>query len=208
MMRCRRCNFENTDTDAYCAQCGSLLSSSTSYQTSQAVYSSIAPPPPPIEYGISPQPPAVYNSIPPPPPAEYGISPQMFAYEKIPPTRTDGAMSLIIRSILYFIGTAIAAFGLVGGLLSFVNNSLSVAFGVCLLVVGVIAYIIVVMRHRIPLLRWWRRVLLLFGATFGAVIAMIVQYATIGISSTGLPSAIFGSIILLYGLAIAVIALR
>src|SRR5579863_9420912 len=87
MMQCPRCDFENTDRHTYCDRCGTLLQGFAPYS-------------PEMEHNISPS-------------SEYGLQSQAFSNEKLY-SRPRITVLRVIRGILYFIATPIAALGLIG----------------------------------------------------------------------------------------------
>jgi hypothetical protein len=196
-MQCPSCGFENTG--AYCEQCGALLnvwqpiSDQTELSVPQIEYSQYSVPPPPPLNG--------HETIPSPPPSEYGsysMQSQIFTDQKI--TSRPG----IFSAILYFIGTLIAAFGLIGTMVTFDANLGGVALllGVALLIISVVIFIRI--RRRFPLLRWWQRLLWILGATVVGLIALIIE--AIPVHNPTVTSVFIGCVFILYGFAWAAIA--
>jgi hypothetical protein len=177
-MKCSRCGFEMADTKTYCNQCGTVLRSSPS---------------------SSPQ----MNNYRPPPASEYGMQSQAFSYQQLSLSPRIGVFS----AILYFMAALIAAFGFVGMFMTFGTDTrisaIAVFFGLGSLLVSV--FIFLRMRHRVPLLHWWQRILWILGATVGGFMLIILASAFF---PTGLFSNYsFGLIFLLYGFTWAGIAL-
>jgi hypothetical protein len=141
-MRCPRCDFENDPAGTYCQQCGTYLQTSTPAPQPQAGFT--IPPPAPLEDST-------------PPSISYGMHSALFSHQTMVSSRPRMTVFRVIRSILYFIATFIAAFGLFGLIYDVSGASESGAdfgalFGMLgLLVAGVIIFLS--LRHRVPQLR-------------------------------------------------------
>ncbi len=201
MIACPRCAFANTEQSQYCEHCGALLRNEQASLETQLVYTLLPPPPPaPSEY-ITPSLPAGYGLYPPPPPYDPMRSPS---------SRTGGIVSTIIRATLYIIGVFIAAFGLFGALAPTGRGTTGIALlcGFCLLLVGIAILVILLVRQRVPRLRWWQRILGLVVVTVAALVVTIIQGASIGINSYDpVSDFLFGSIVCVYGLLLATVAI-
>jgi hypothetical protein len=188
MVKCVRCDFENTDTSTFCNNCGNLLRSSTSDIASPTGYDPI------LEYQ---QP--VFS--------EQGFSSQVYTHQEILP-RQKVTTFRVIRSFLYFIATLIAAFGLAGAFSGFGVRAgyLGIFFGLGLLVGSV--FIFVRTRHRFQHLNWSQYIWWILGATVGIFMAWLLEFVFVSGAPNGtLGSFIFGWIILLYGIVLAGVSL-
>jgi hypothetical protein len=189
-MRCPRCGFENADSGTYCEQCGTLLQAS-SYDAQ-----------PPVNFTHSTQSPMEYSAT---PSQIYGEQSETFSNQSIFPSRPKITVFRIIRSILYFISTLLAAFGLVlifNGLFGTGNRAegLAIFFALGLLVAGVVIFLLLL--HRIPQLRLAYFIWGIVGVTVGAFMALILAFA-LGAN----PDLSIGLIFLLYGLLLAAASL-
>jgi hypothetical protein len=189
-MRCPRCGFENANAVTFCAHCGTYLQTSTPYTQPQVDFP--IPTPSPMEYSA-------------PPSQSYGMQSELFSNQRIFPSRPRITVFRVIRSILYFIATFIAAFGLIGvfnGLFGTGNRAegLAIFFALGLLVAGVVIFLI--MRHRFPQLRLAHFIWGILGATVGWFMAVVLAYA-LGAN----PDLSLGLIFLLYGIVLAAASL-
>jgi hypothetical protein len=189
-MHCPRCDFENDNAVIYCAQCGAYLQTSTPSTQSQVDFT--IPSPSPMEYST---PPSVF----------YRMQSETFSNQKIFPSRPRITVFRVIRSILYFIATFIAAFGLIGTLNALYGTGdraegLAIFFALGLLVAGVVIFLS--MRHRVPQLRLAHFIWGILGETVGMVMAFILAFAL-----AANPDLSFGFIILLYGFVVAATSL-
>lgn len=220
MIRCPRCDTENVDTSAYCERCGTLLPSSTQYASSEIEYTTPSPREydllisSTVEYTVPSESgyalPADSHAAPPPPPppgygnfSTYTSPPRAVVVERI--AQRPGAN--VFSAILYFIAALIAAFGLAAILTTFGTDAriggLILFFGLGLLVASVVIFVRV--RHHGGRLRWYQRLLWGIGATIVAFLFLGFE-ATIAVEGP-VASFLIGSTILLYGFALAVIAL-
>lgn len=189
-MLCPRCGFENDNAVTYCEHCGTYLQTSTPYTQPQAGFT--IPPPPPMEYSTTPS-------------ISDGMQSEIFSNQKILPSRPRITVFRVIRSILYFIATFIAAFGLIGtfnGLYGTGDRAegLAIFFALGLLVAGVVIFLS--MRHRVPQLRLAHFIWGILGATVGMVMALVLAFA-LGAN----PDLSIGFIFLLYGFVLAATSL-
>jgi hypothetical protein len=100
-MRCPRCDFENDPAGTYCQQCGTYLQPFTPAPQPQAGFP--IPPPAPLEYST-------------PPFISAGMHAELFSSQQMVSSRPRMTVFRVIRSIVYFIATFIAAFGLIGSI--------------------------------------------------------------------------------------------
>jgi hypothetical protein len=189
-MRCPRCDFENDPAGIYCQQCGTYLQTSTSSPQPQAGFP--IPPPAPLEYGT-------------PPFISAGMHSALFSPQQMVPSRSRMTVFRVIRSIVYFIATFIAAFGLIGLIAAVLGESgsgavLATFSGLGLLVVGVIIF--VNMRHRIPQLRVAHFLWGILGVTVGMF--MVLFFVVSDAANTDLS---FSYIFLIYGVVLAATSL-
>ncbi len=194
-MRCPQCGFENVNASAYCEQCGSPQNM-REIAPGQEEYK--APPPPPLN-GHHVLPP-----VPQPPPLEYNqVTPPSLSYPQAIARPGIG----IFSGILYFVGVAIAIFGLLGILTTFGTGTIIGLTGLLLTLIIVIVSIALLfrIRDRKTSLRWWQRIVWIIGATLVAFLALILE--VIVYPSGTLTNYFTGSIILLSGLAIVGISI-
>jgi hypothetical protein len=130
---------------------------------------------------------------------------EIISNQKILLSRPRITVFRIIRSILYFIATFIAAFGLIGtfnALFGTGNRAegLAIFFGLGLLVAGVVIFLN--MRHRVPQLRLAHFIWGILSATVGMFMAFVLAFAL-----APNPNLSFGFIILLYGFVLAATSL-
>jgi hypothetical protein len=111
--------------------------------------------------------------------------------------------------VLYLVGAVIAAFGLYT-LLSTFTHSAIVGF-LSLFPGSVILLILVFILHRTPVLKWWQRLLTILAATGGALMLLLVGAIFVGLqpaeSIDKVANIVYGSVILTYGIVVAVVAL-
>ncbi len=154
---------------------------------------------PPPDYSV---PPLEYNTT---PSKSYGLQSATFSNQRILPSRPRITVFRIIRSILYFIATLIAAFGLIGvfnGLFGTGSRAegLAIFFALGLLIAGVVIFLN--MRHRVPQLRLAHFIWGILGVTVGWFMALVLAFA-LGAN----PNLSIGLIFLLYGVVLAAASL-
>ena len=130
---------------------------------------------------------------------------EIFSNQKILPSRPRTTVFRVIRSILYFIATFIAAFGLIGTFNALFGTGdraegLAIFFALGLLVAGVVIFLS--MRHRVPQLRLAHFIWGILGETVGMVMAFILAFAL-----AAKPDLSFSFITLLYGFVLAATSL-
>ncbi|HLZ81468.1 MAG TPA: zinc ribbon domain-containing protein [Ktedonobacteraceae bacterium] len=193
-MQCPHCGFENVNATAFCEQCGAPQNT-VAITLEQEEYK--APSPPPLnghKIPPSPSPPSlVYDQGAVPP---YSYSPG----NAHPGTR-------IFSAILYFIGIFITIFGLLGILTTFGSGNTIGLIGLLLSLIIVIISIIFLfrIRKRALNLRWWQRIVWIVGATLVAFLALILE--VIAFPGGTITNYFTGTVILLYGLCCAAIAI-
>ena len=198
MKQCPQCNFENIRNRFYCEQCGTLLPSSTSQQVKTPTSRS-------QEYASS------HSQIPIAPPSPISTPHFISREEPIapPPYRTQDLLHTTARAVLYLIGAIIAAFGLYT-LLSAFTHSAIIGF-LSLFPGSIILLILAFILHRVPALHWWQRLLIILAATGGTLVLLLLGTIIVGMqaaeSSDRVANIVYGSIILTYGIAIAIVAL-
>jgi len=143
-----------------------------------------------------------YSAI---PSQSYGMQSEIFSNQRIFPSSPRITVFRVIRSILYFIATLIAAFGLIGvfnGLYGTGNRAegLAIFFALGLLVAGVVIFLN--MRHRVPQLRLAHFILGILGVTVAWFMAVVLAFA-LGAN----PDLSLGLIFLLYGFVLAAASL-
>src|SRR5947209_4369120 len=138
---------------------------------------------------------------------EYGIQSQTFSYEKLSPhPRFPGFR--IFRSIVYFIGVFIAAFGLIGTINALFPDSprfegLAIFFGLGLLVGGIVIFFLLL--RRAPQLRQQYYMVGIVGTIVGALMAFALATALDANGKLSFFSV--GCIIMLFGFAWAAFSL-
>ncbi|MFL5626432.1 MAG: hypothetical protein ACJ788_12640 [Ktedonobacteraceae bacterium] len=200
-MRCPRCDFENPATSIYCEQCGAIQDISH-YVSNQKEYK---PAPPPRLNGH-----ARHATLPPLPedtsPPEYASS---TTQSQIPPAQKNITYPFvgIFSGVLYFIGLAIAALGVMEAIVTLDSgtrlSSIALLAGIALIIAGLVLFITRI-RKRSTFLRWWQRIIWILAASVGAFILLIIS-----VSILPNPSASYtftSYMIIAYGLAWAAIA--
>ncbi len=200
-MRCPRCDFENPDTSIYCEQCGAIQDVSH-YITNQREYK---PAPPPHLNGHA------KHKIPLPLP-ENTSSQEHVSYitqTQIPSEQKNIIYPIvgIFSGVLYFMGLAIAALGVMEAIVTFDSgtrlSSIALLAGIALIVAGLVFFIIRI-RKRSTYLRWWQRIIWIIASSIGAFILLIISVSVLPNPNA---SYIFTSyMIIAYGLAWAVLA--
>jgi hypothetical protein len=206
MKLCPQCNFENIRNSFYCERCGTLLPSSTA-QPTKTTYT-----PHKQEYPLPML--EMYTPTPPPPPSPPPPLSYSFVYpeqEVVPPPSRAHSLHILGRVVLYLIGTLIASFGLFGFLTAFMSDSAAIVGFLFLFMSSIIVLVIVLLLHRSPYLRGWQRLLGAFAAT-GVMFVVLIAGAllvTAQPAHTGgkLSDIVYGSIIVVYGVVLAAIAL-
>lgn len=198
MTQCPQCNFANIRNRFYCEQCGTLLPSSTSQQVKTSTFRS-------QEYSSPTSPLAT------PPPSPISI-PSFLSSEELfapPPSSSQDTLYTTARIVLYLVGAIIAAFGLYALLTAFTSSAI-ISF-LSLFTGSIILLVITCSLHRVPLLNWWQRLFGELAATGGAFVLLLIGAIIVGIQPTGsidkVANIVYGSIILIYGIIIAIVAL-
>ncbi len=200
-MQCPRCGHENASSRAYCERCGTPLNGTEG--TPVQVEYKVPPPPPlnghkvlPLQLPHPPQSPL-------PKLEDDEVTPTLLSYpESIARPRVG-----VFSGILYFIGTIIVIFGLLGALTTPGSGIVIGLTGLLLALVVLIFSIVffVRLRRRAPTLRWWQRIVWIIGATLVAALALTLEAI---VSPHGLLTQYFTAFVqLLYGLGVAAIAI-
>ena len=172
------------------------------YQPEQEILPLPSPYPPQPQWGTPPPdysvPPLEYNTT---SSKSYGMQSETFSNQRILPSRPRITVFRVIRSILYFIATSIAAFGLIAvfnGLFGTGSRAegLAIFFALGLLIAGVVIFLN--MRHRVPQLHLAHFIWGILGATVGWFMAIVLAFA-LGAN----PDLSLGLIFLLYGFVLA-----
>lgn len=198
MTQCPQCNFANIRNRFYCEQCGTLLPSSTSQQVKTSTFRS-------QEYSSPTSPLAM------PPPSPISIPSFLSSEEHFapPPSSTQDTLYTTARIVLYLVGAIIAAFGLYALLTAFTSSAI-ISF-LSLFTGSIILLVITCSLHRVPLLNWWQRLFGELAATGGAFVLLLIGAIIVGIQPTEsidkVANIVYGSIILIYGIVIAIVAL-
>ena len=198
MTQCPQCNFENIRNRFYCEQCGTLLPSSTSQQVKTSTSRS-------QEYRSSTSPLAT------PPPSPLSIPGFLSSQAPVAPpaSNTHDTLYTIVRIVLYLVGAIIAAFGLYALLSTFTPSAISSFLS---LFTGSIVLLVITFRlHRVPLLNWRQRLFGEIASTGGAFVLLLIGAIIVGIqppdSIEKIANIVYGSIILMYGIVVAIVAL-
>ena len=222
MTRCPHCNFENVQASSYCERCGKPLTVATNYTDPEAYkYTYKVPDEPP-----APPPPYSYETPTPPPPygyetpasgyqaqAEYS-QPASFGYQPYTatslPTRKRSGAGITLSVLLFLWGVFSIAFGLSGGMLHDASDTLIGLVFLAACLIGLVVMIPVLIRRKNPYLRSGRRFLLAIGITIIATLALLIGVGalpnTMHFTDTFLQYYIMGGILVIYGLAIALLA--
>ena len=153
----------------------------------------------------------IYTPTPLPPPAP-PRSPTLVQPQQIVeslPARTSNVVDLIIRVLLYLVGTLIASFGLFGFLSAFMSEAADVVGFLFLFMSSIVIMVIALILHRTPYLRWRQRLVGMLAIT-GMIFIVLLLGAAVVSMHTGVskePSIIYGGIIIIYGVVLAAIAL-
>lgn len=200
-MQCPRCGHENASSRAYCERCGTPLNGTEG--TSVQVEYKVPPPPPLNGHKVLPLQLPHPPLSPPPKLEDDEVTPTLLAHpESIARPRVG-----VFSGILYFIGTVIAIFGLLGALTTPGSGTVIGLTGLLLALVVLILSIVffVRLRRRAPTLRWWQRIVWIIGATLIAALALILEAI---VSPHGLLTQYFTAFVqLFYGLGLAAIAI-
>jgi hypothetical protein len=198
-MQCPRCGHENASSSDYCEQCGTPqnVTEGTPVQVEYQLEFRVPPPPPLNGHKALPL------QLPPPPTLEYEhLTPPLSSYSQSIARLRVG----IFSGVLYFVGTIIAIFGLLGALTTLGSGTVIGLTGLLLALVVLILSIVffVRLRRRAPTLRWWQRIVWVIGATLIASLALILEAI---VSPHGPLTQYFTAfVLLLYGLGVAAIA--
>ncbi|MBA2393083.1 MAG: hypothetical protein H0V70_10100 [Ktedonobacteraceae bacterium] len=198
MIQCPQCNFENIRNRFYCEECGTLLPSSTSQQvkTSTSRSQENATPTAPL---LTPRP--VPLSIPGFLASEEHSSP--------PPSLAHDTFYTTARILLYLVGAIIAAFGLYAFLTAFTTFAI-ISF-LAMFPGSILLLILIFNLHRAPRLNWWQRLFGELATTGGALVLLLIGAVIVGLqppeSIDRVANIVYGSIIMIYGIAVAVVAL-
>lgn len=204
-MQCPRCGHENASSSAYCEQCGAPqnVTEGTPVQVGYQVEYKVPPPPPLNGHKALPL------QLPPPP----SPSPPTLKYDQLTSPLSSYSQNTarprigIFSGILYFIGTIIVIFGLLGAITIPGSGTVIGLTGLLLALVVLILSIIFFVRlhRRAPTLRWWQRIVWIIGATLMASLALILEAI---VSPHGPLTQYFTAFVLLfYGLGFAAIAI-
>ncbi len=222
MTRCPHCNFENIQTGSYCERCGNPLTAATNYTDPEAYkYTYKVPDEPPA-------PPPPYSYEPPAPPPPYGYEtpvsgyqvqteysqPASFGYQPYTAAslqmRKRSGAGITLSTLLFLWGVFCIAFGLAGGMLHNASDTLIGLVFVMACLVGLGVMIPVLLRRKNPYLRSGRRFLLAIGITIIATLALFTGVGALPImmhfTDTFLQYYIMGGILVVYGLAVALLA--
>jgi hypothetical protein len=210
MTRCPDCNFENVQTSSYCERCGSHLAATTNYTDPEAykhtyrIPDEPPAPPPPYSYeapasGYQVQ--EQYSQS-----ASFGYQPSAASLQ----TRRRSGGGITLSALLFLWGIFCIAFGLAGGMIHNASDTLVGSVFVAACLVGLVVMIPVLSRRKNPYLRSGRRFLLAIGMTLIATLALFMGVGALPnmmhFVDTFLQYYIMGGILVVYGLAIALLA--
>ncbi len=198
MTQCPQCNFENIRNRFYCEECGTLLPSSSSQQVKTSTSRS-------QEYTTTTSPLSTSRPIP--------ISiPGFLAPEEHPepaPFQTHNTLYTTARIVLYLVGAMIAAFGLYALLTAF--TTLAIISFLALFPGSIVLLIVIFNLHRAPNLNWWQRLFGELATTGGTFVLLLIGAVIVGIqppeSIDRVANIVYGSIIMIYGIVVAIVAL-
>jgi hypothetical protein len=198
MTQCPQCNFENIRNRFYCEECGTLLPSSTSQQVKTSTSRS-------QEYTTATSPLSTPRPIP------ISISGFLAPEEPIasPPFHAQNTLYTTARIVLYLVGAMIATFGLYALLTAF--TSLAIISFLVLFPASIVLLILILNQHRTPLLNWWQRLFGELATTGGAFVLLLIGAVIVGLQPPEnidkVANIVYGSIIMLYGIFVAIVAL-
>jgi hypothetical protein len=126
-----------------------------------------------------------------------------------PPSRSQDFLYTTARAVLYLVGAMIASFGLYALLTVFIRSAI---IGFLSLFPGsIVLLIFAFILHRTPVLNWWQRLLAILAATGCTLVLLLVGAIIVGFqpseSIDKVANIVYGSIILIYGAVIAILAL-
>lgn len=221
MAQCPKCSLENNPTSPYCARCGTFLQGETStlYEDGALDYTMLSSRNAPV---LSPLMPTFQDSGPATPPPTMSTSqiPAPIMPSPILPTSQKQALGqprprtfihTLFSIIFYLIGAACIAFGIFAILMPFMSDTRNVFVLIGILIVSVFILVLVLNRHKTPRLRLRHLLLLVPGITICGVLVLFTAAAILILmhsSNTLAEDYVYGPIFALYGLAVAVIALR
>ncbi|MHB8596942.1 MAG: hypothetical protein ACYDER_09030 [Ktedonobacteraceae bacterium] len=137
----------------------------------------------------------------------YNIFPPPDAKEAIRPNSpSKKVLNIVIATIIFCIGNFVTSFGLIGGLIALINDSLAVSLGLGLFLTSFIIFAIVIVQHNAFLLRWWLKILLPFAAT-GILFISFIAVTILFKGNNTLSTTLYGVSVLYLGIIIEVIAL-
>lgn len=231
-MRCPRCDYDNPDHAPFCVQCGATLGdqkpSSDTYSqagseqpayTEASIYGSYAEQYQPA----SPPPLNGHNRILPEPPSpshnelvtdsydeSFGRQSQIYGDFKVHDERARWTIGRVIRSIVYFIAVAFSAFWLIGIFVEIDARGplpiIAFFVGIVMMIGGIVVF--VRLWRRVPRLSFSRFLLYALAATALASIALFIEMGVYpDLSKNIVASAILSMILMLYCLAVAMLAL-
>jgi hypothetical protein len=221
MAQCPKCSLENNPTSPYCARCGTFLQReiSTLYEDGALDYTILSSHNTPALPALTP---TSQNSAP-VTPTPMMSTPQPFAPITQPPILPISQKQVLSQPqprtfihtlfsiIFYLLGALSFAFGVFIILMPFLNNARNALLFISLLLVSTVILIIMLIRHKTPRLRLRHLFLLVPGTTICGFIVLIGAAGILSLmhSTTMLAEyPVFGFIVALYGLIVAVIVLR
>ncbi len=152
----------------------------------------------------------MYTPTPPPPPPSASYS---FVYPnqtiEPPPSRTRAILHTAGRVVLYLIGTTTASFGLFAFLTAFTSDTAAIAGFLFLFISSIVILVMVLILHRSPYLLWWQRLLGVLAATGCIFVVLLLGAVIVGSapSNSARADIVYGSIVVVYGVVLAAIAL-
>lgn len=221
MAQCPNCSLENNLTSPYCARCGAFLQGETStlHEDGSLDYTFLssrnAPalssliPTPQDSAPITP-PPTMFTSQIPAPITPHPILPIPQRQARSQP-RPRTFIHTLLSIIFYLIGASCFAFGTFAMLMPLMSNTKNAFILIGILIISIVILILVLIRHKTPRLRLRRLLLWIPLLTVCGFIVLFAAAAILSLmhsSNTLAEDVVFGFIVALYGLIVAVIALR
>ena len=202
MKLCPHCNFENIRNDFYCERCGSLLPSNKAQATKTTASSRAQESMLPLLEIYKPSSPPPLVSLP------HTIAEQQLVVES-QSRRRSGVIDIVGRILLYLVSMLIASFGLFGFLAAFMSEAAAVIGFLFLFMSSMVILLMVLLLHRTSYLRWWQRMVGILAVTGLIFIVLLIGTAIISMQTGNSkePGIVYGSIVIIYGIVLAAIAL-
>ncbi len=206
MAQCPECSLENNPTSPYCARCGTFLQAkaATLYEDGALDYTFLS------SHNTPALPSLISTSQNPVPITPPPILPTL-QKQALNQPRPRTFIHTLFSIIFYLIGASCFAFGIFAILMPSMSNTNNAFVFIGILIISIVILILMLIRHKMPRLRLRHLLLLVPGITICGVIVLFAAAAILSLihlSNTLIEYPVFGFIVALYGLIVAVIALR